>query len=215
MGSKEDVERQAEDYLRRSDGRYALGTDEHYGRLALAQALNASREGNYGIGAVAVLVGDGTVREYHARSAMVTGLGVVDHAETRALLALRGQESPTSHYPLSDCASAPAEGLSVYGTLEPCPLCVCAMTNSGVRRSVSTAEDGKLVEEDGVLTSDGSASAIGRKRLLLPRVWRQIQDAAGLTFEVLSTEDADLARLSWEIFAVSRDNIDSRLGHPG
>src|SRR5207247_5275569 len=99
------------------------GTDEQYARLALAQALLASREGNYGIGAVAVLVRDRIVREYHARSAMLTGVGVVDHAETRALLALRGGEPPTSHYRLSGTASAAAERLSVYGTLEPCPLC--------------------------------------------------------------------------------------------
>jgi hypothetical protein len=53
---------------------------------------------------------------------MLTGLGVVDHAETRAILAARLGGPPDLAYP-RDATSASSQlpvGVSVHGTLEPC-----------------------------------------------------------------------------------------------
>lgn len=213
MTEKERVEAAVEAYLRAAGAE--PGTDDYYARIALAEALAASREGNYGIGAVAVDVVDGVVREFRARSAMVTGLGVVDHAETRAVLDVRGGRAPTVTYDLPESwPPAAGSGLVVFGTLEPCPMCACTLTNARAARSVSTVEDGDLVTEDGVRTTDGSAMVLGEKYPLQPRVWRQIQESLGLRFDLLDTADEELRRLSWEIFAVSRDAIDRQLGQP-
>ena len=65
-------------YLARTAGTYLPGQPEYYARLALEQALLAHREGNYGIGAVAVVVRGDEIREFPNRNAMFTGTGVVD-----------------------------------------------------------------------------------------------------------------------------------------
>lgn len=207
MTSKGDIEVRVGNYLEATRERYRPGDDEYYARLALEQALLASREGNYGIGAVGVEVSGGLAREYHDRSAMVTGLGVVDHAETRALLRMKSGEAPDRVTP----ANFMEPGISVFGTLEPCPMCVCVLTNAGASRSVSAVLDGDLVLEDGVLTSDGSAMAIGRKALLQPRVWREIQNKQCLQFELLATPDEELPQLSRDVFMVGRDAIDDHV----
>jgi tRNA(Arg) A34 adenosine deaminase TadA len=202
---REAVEAKVEAYLASSECASSPGSDEYYARIALAEALAASREGNYGIGAVGVEVGDhggdSVVREFRARSAMVTGLGVVDHAETRVLLDRRSGRPPSATYPLDPSwpLAAPPSGLSVYGTLEPCPMCVCALTNAGAARSVSTCRD------------DGAAAVLAEKYTLQPRTWRMIQRGLGLRFELLATTDDELRSLSWEIFAVTADAIDAYL----
>lgn len=172
----------------------------------------ASRQGNYGIGAVAVVTDGHMVEEFPAGSAMASGMGVVDHAETRALLAVGSASPPAAEYSLPADMACPPPGLTVYGTLEPCPLCVCAMTNAGVVRSVSAVLDGRLVEEGGWVTTDGSAHAIGAKSVLQPRVWREIQRNRSMSFELLA-HDPDLAELSWEIFAASRQNVDDLISN--
>jgi tRNA(Arg) A34 adenosine deaminase TadA len=214
MDQLEGVEAETAKYLDRTRDTYRRGQDTYYARLALEQALLAAREGNYGIGAVAVFANATTTREYRARSAMVTGAGIVDHAETRALLAATTTAVPDDEYPADPNTRLGKlrEGLSVYGTLEPCPMCACALTNAGAVRSISNADDGQMVSENGLHTSDGAASVLGRKYALQPRVWREIQQQLGLKFERLSTNDQELTSLSWRLFAASRDSIDSWLG---
>jgi tRNA(Arg) A34 adenosine deaminase TadA len=213
FSEKEAVEAKVEAYLAAAVGASPPGSDDYYARIALGEALTASREGNYGIGAVGVEVAGSVVREFRARSAMVTGPGVVDHAETRALLAHRSGSSPSATYPLDPSwpLAAGPSGLSVYGTLEPCPMCACTMTNAGAIRSVSTCRDGALVEDGGLLTSDGAACVLGDKYTLQPRKWRAIQRGLTLRFELLATTDDELRSLSWEIFAVTADEIDAYL----
>jgi tRNA(Arg) A34 adenosine deaminase TadA len=200
-------------FLRTSVGRYELGTDDHFARRALDQALLALIEGNYGIGAVAVVVDEIEVREHHVRNAMLTGLGVVDHAETRAILAARGGGRPQHAYPraTNEATVRLPLGVSVHGTLEPCPMCACALTNGGVVRSVSTVVDGQLVDIDGVATSDGGSSVLGAKWLLQPYNWRWLQEATGVRFELLEPRDRELAELSWRLFADTGHDVDRRL----
>jgi len=205
-------------YLFATEEKYFPGQDEYYARLALEQAVMAYEEGNYGIGAVAVVVTDERVREFRARNAMVTGLGVVDHAETRALLRMRGGRRPDISYPrhVSAQTSNLPEGISVYGTLEPCPMCTVTLTNVGAKRSISTVLDGQLVyTDDGHRISDGAADTIGEKGKSQPQVWQNIQKDHKLTFTLLETQDADLRELSNLIFLETREEIDEKLGDEG
>jgi tRNA(Arg) A34 adenosine deaminase TadA len=206
------IESEVQLYLQRSEGWYERGTDEYFARIALEQALLASREGNYGIGAVAVDFRDGQVREFRERSAMITGLGVIDHAETRAVLAAYSGAPPNQVYQDSFARTdLPRPGVLSYGTLEPCPMCVCVLTNAAISRSISTVVDGHLVQDGDVVVSDGAASVLDKKFRLQPKVWQEIQRGLHLQFDQLSTLDSELVDLSWRIFAVSREEIDAVL----
>jgi tRNA(Arg) A34 adenosine deaminase TadA len=211
--SRQPGARSAAAYLRMTADRYVVGQEEYYARLALEQAVIASSEGNYGIGAIAVVVTDTEVLEYPARNAMLTGLGVVDHAETRAILAARGDALPARRWPRD--ANAFTAGLplgtSVYGTLEPCPMCVCALTNGGVVRSVSTVPDGALVQLGEVMTSDGGSTVLGEKWYLQPHNWRWLQQRIGLRFDVAEIEDETLRDLSWRVFVDTARKLDEQV----
>lgn len=157
------IQERVKQYLQDSENTYQTGQQEYYARIALDQALKAFEEKNYGIGAVAVMVTESTVEEYHSRNAMITGLGVVDHAETRALLKLKGREPSDKTYPrnLNKWTSGLPLGISVFGTLEPCPMCTCTLTNVGAKLSVSTVRDGDLIiTAEGYKISNGAANVI-------------------------------------------------------
>jgi tRNA(Arg) A34 adenosine deaminase TadA len=196
------------EYLERSRDRFTRGSDEYYARKCLEAALTAYRSKNYGIGALAVVYEAKTAREWSAGNCMVSGSGVIDHAETRALLRIANAEPPDATYPLE---SAPPHGLSVFGTLEPCPMCACVMTNAGATRSVSTVEDGHLIEKSGFRLSDGAANVLGHKSKTQPAIWQSIQQGRPLKFELLRTADAELQSLSRRIFEETRKTIDKDL----
>jgi tRNA(Arg) A34 adenosine deaminase TadA len=196
------------EYLERSRDKFTRGSDEYYARKCLEAALTAYRSKNYGIGAVAVVYEEKTAREWSAGNCMVSGSGVIDHAETRALLRIANGDGPDDEYQLE---SAPPHGLSVFGTLEPCPMCACVMTNAGATRSVSTVEDGTLIEKSGFFLSDGAANVLGDKSKTQPAIWQSIQQGRALKFEQLSTTDAELQSLSRRIFEETRTTIDKDL----
>lgn len=235
----EDVAEQVENFLDRTSQKYSKGSPAYYAREALAQALLAYREGNYGIGAVVVLVYQGQVYEFRGRNAMVTGLGLMDHAEARALqdaLAyrewiLRNRPSPDDEKRRRSRIVQPSdiyavefnkhtrslqEGIYVYGTLEPCPMCMSMIINaSGTRASVSSFLDGELIEHHDGKVSNGAALAIGDKFNYCPLVWQGIALSKGLTFTLLEGNTADieeLRRLSGDIFLSTRVEIDRALG---
>jgi hypothetical protein len=81
------------EYLERSRDRFTRGSDEYYARKCLEAALTAYRSKNYGIGAVAVVYEAETAREWSAGNCMVSGSGVIDHAETRRCYASRRGKS--------------------------------------------------------------------------------------------------------------------------
>ena len=211
------ISSEVEQYLNESAGYYPPGQDEYFARIALEQANIAFREGNYGIGAVAVVATVKKVSEFPNRNAMITGIGVTDHAETRALFDIRSGRLPIKTYNrnLNQSTADLPEGISVFGTLEPCPMCDCALTNVGAKLSVSTVLDGQLIQKDGLSLSNGAANAIGEKGNIKPQVWQWIQKESGLVFRLLDTEDTQLVTLSRRIFEETREEIDTVLAQRG
>jgi tRNA(Arg) A34 adenosine deaminase TadA len=225
------IQDQVKIYLLETEGKYQVGQHEYYAWIALSQALKAFEENNYGIGAVAIQVTEKDIFEYRERNAMVTGLGVVDHAETRALLKLKSGKQPDYKYPrdMNNWTKSLPKGISVFGTLEPCPMCSCTLTNVGAMLSVSTVRDGNLiVTEQGYKISDGAANVIVYKEpnvsqeevimdkfKIQPQIWQWIQTAHKLKFEILETTDQELKELSMKIFTETREQIDRQLAERG
>jgi tRNA(adenine34) deaminase len=103
--------------------------DEKWMRLALEAAAEASAEGEVPVGAVAVLNGELVA---HAWNRPIAAHDPSAHAE---ILALRQAASSMNNYRLP--------GLTLYVTLEPCPMCVGAMIHARVARLVFGASDPK------------------------------------------------------------------------
>ena len=102
---------------------------ETYMREALGLAAEAAREGEVPVGAVAVhdgrIVGRG-------RNARECGQDPTAHAE---MIALREAAARLGAWRLS--------GVTLYATLEPCPMCAGALVNARVDRLVYGAADPK------------------------------------------------------------------------
>jgi len=112
--------------------------------------------------------------------------------------------------------SARLRDVTMFATMEPCPMCVCAMTSCGVVGSTSTVLDGEGVYSGGVLVgSTGAACAIGDKAKLQPRVWQEIQAGLGLVFAQLETKDRALQDLSERIFTIRRAKLDMEMASAG
>jgi tRNA(Arg) A34 adenosine deaminase TadA len=216
MTGHQEIYDEVRDYLQRTASHYRLGEDPYYARLALEQAMWAGQAGNFAIGAVAVVREGAMVREYRAGNAIFTGAGVVDHAEVRAMLKWREGKPPDDSYRADEeRVGRLREGVHVFGTVEPCPMCACALTHVGATRSISTVLDGALVRDGDYLISGGAAAAIGDKQRLQPARWREIQVAQRLVFELLSTADEDLRRLSHEVWKASERELVAKLERGG
>ncbi len=210
------------------------GTEEYYALVALGQALKAFNEGNYGIGAAVLLKWKDKIYEFRDSNAMVTGYRLRDHAEARALDRAVVILSELEDRPVSESERARLgstitaddtylvdtdylrqlpDGLHVYGTLEPCPMCMIMMLNAGVKSSISLARDGDLADVGGQTISDGSAMATADKFKSTPRVWQTIREGQGLEFKLFSG-DQRLCDLGLRIFLETREKIDDMLaGH--
>ena len=104
-------------------------TDEHYMRLALAEAREAFDEGEVPVGAL-IVAGDRIVGRGH--NLVETLRDVTAHAEMQAITA--ASESLGGKY-LTDC--------TVYVTVEPCAMCACALGWAQAGRLVFGATDEK------------------------------------------------------------------------
>ncbi|HMQ10647.1 MAG TPA: hypothetical protein PKC21_00735 [Oligoflexia bacterium] len=240
------IANQVERYLAKTINTYQIGQHAYYARKALASALAAFNEGNYGIGALVLLVNDGVIYEFPGRNAMVTGPGITDHAEARALedavaykhylnngknqynlemseenIARSNLVEPVTSYPVNTNKGTQQfskDGYYVYGTLEPCPMCMVMIINAKANLSISSAIDGDLVQNEFLgkdslqKTSNAGAMAIGEKFKYNPFVWQWIAGGQNLSFKQLSTDDKDLINLSEKIFSTTREEIDAKLG---
>ena len=110
--------------------------DTHYMERALAQARQAGALGEVPVGAV--LVRNGAVL-CEAHNLIETTPDALAHAE---MLVLREAARITESWRL--------EGVTVYVTLEPCPMCAGAMVLSRIERLVYAAPDPKKGAVDSV-----------------------------------------------------------------
>jgi tRNA(adenine34) deaminase len=101
--------------------------DESLMRLALAQAERAAARGEVPVGAVAVMDGEVIASAYNRKE---SDGDPTAHAE---LLALRQAAKRLGNWRLSD--------VTLYSTLEPCPMCAGAMIQARLGRLVYGARD--------------------------------------------------------------------------
>jgi len=122
----------------------AVTADEGWMRQALAQAAKAAELGEVPVGAVAVLderiIGAGFNRKE-------SDLDPTAHAE---MLALREAAASLSNWRLID--------VTLYCTLEPCPMCAGAMIQSRLKRLVYGAKDVRFGADGSVVSVLRAAS---------------------------------------------------------
>ncbi|MEX2587724.1 MAG: tRNA adenosine(34) deaminase TadA [Actinomycetota bacterium] len=104
-----------------------MDDDEQYMHTALGEARRALEHGDVPIGAVAVLGGRIVASAHNARE--LTG-DPTAHAE---ILALRDAAGEAGTWRL--------EGVTLYSTVEPCPMCAGALVAARIRRLVYGAPD--------------------------------------------------------------------------
>lgn len=108
----------------------ALAEDDlHFMELALAEGERAAARGEVPVGAVAVLDGRVVGVGHNLRE---TARDPAAHAE---LIAMRAAAARLGSWRLV--------GVTVYVTLEPCPMCAGALVNARVERLVYGADDPK------------------------------------------------------------------------
>jgi len=107
-----------------------IDLDEYWMRRALALAKRAEAEGEIPVGAVIVSADDQLVAEGWNLS--ISQHDPSAHAE---MLALRAAGRRIGNYRLVD--------MTLYVTLEPCPMCAGALVHSRIRRLVFGASDPK------------------------------------------------------------------------
>lgn len=104
-----------------------LGVDRQFMQLALAEAELASAEGEVPVGAVVVRQGEVIARGHNAP------IRLNDPSAHAEMLALRAAGVAVGNYRLDDC--------TLYVTLEPCPMCMAAISHARIARVVFAAPD--------------------------------------------------------------------------
>jgi tRNA(adenine34) deaminase len=114
-----------------------LEADAHWMRLALAQAQQAAALGEVPVGAVAVLNGEIIGTGFNRKE---TDLDPMAHAE---MIALRAAATAVQNWRLI--------GVTLYCTLEPCPMCAGAMIQARLPRLVYGARDTRFGADGSVV----------------------------------------------------------------
>jgi tRNA(adenine34) deaminase len=104
--------------------------DEHYMRLALAEAGAAAEVGDVPVGAIVVDAAGDVVG--HGRNRREIDDDPTAHAE---VVALREAARRAGTWRLHGCI--------LYATLEPCPMCAGALVNARIARAVYGCDDPK------------------------------------------------------------------------
>ncbi|MEK6788560.1 MAG: tRNA adenosine(34) deaminase TadA [Pseudomonadota bacterium] len=105
--------------------------DEHFMRLALAEAEQAAAKGEVPVGAVIVAADQQTVIA-SGHNQPISSKDPTAHAE---VVALRAAAQHLQNYRLDGC--------TLYVTLEPCTMCVGALVHARVQRVVFAASEPK------------------------------------------------------------------------
>ena len=107
----------------------SLADDEHFMAQAIAEARLAAAAGDIPVGAVAVAAGQVVAKGHNLRELLQDPTA---HAE---IIALRQAASELGTWRLS--------GLTLYCTMEPCPMCAGAMVQARLGRLVYAVDDPK------------------------------------------------------------------------
>jgi tRNA(adenine34) deaminase len=108
--------------------------DRHWMRLAIAEARDAFSRGDWPTGSL--LVRDGHLLAT-GQNRQVTRGDVTEHAETDAISRAFAAHGPRA-----------TDGATLYGTMEPCPMCAGAMKLAGIRRVVLALRHATLRRTD-------------------------------------------------------------------
>ena len=108
---------------------HLLSADERFMRMALREALRGAREGEVPVGAVLVREGRVLARTHNRP------IHLHDPSAHAEVLALRRAARKLRNYRL--------EGCDLYVTIEPCVMCVGAIVQARLRRTVFGARDPK------------------------------------------------------------------------
>lgn len=201
-----------ETYLDMTQQTYEVGQPEYYARVSLALALDSHKSRNMGVGVVLVYVreSDGIIYEFRDMAAKESRGLWFDHAEARTVTNFQIYEKtvfygkpfvdyppakgPFTTYPrdLTKFTTELKPGLHVYGTLEPCPMCMVAIVSAGAHTSVASVKD------------DDGAMVLGEKLKQIPKFWTNWFEYIELTFSLIDTTDQDLLALSEQLFIESR-----------
>jgi tRNA(adenine34) deaminase len=104
--------------------------DEHYMRLAMAEAIAAAEVGDVPVGAIVVDAAGDVIG--HGRNRREVDKDPTGHAE---VVALRQAALHVGSWRL--------HGATLFATLEPCPMCAGALVNARIARVVYGCDDPK------------------------------------------------------------------------
>jgi tRNA(Arg) A34 adenosine deaminase TadA len=157
--------------------------DDAFIHVACEEALEAVREGNFGVGAVITDAGGKIIEKGHNHVFSPYFRSDL-HAEMWVLTILEERNRDMNR----------AEGHALYSSLEPCPMCLARIISSGIRNIAYAAPDplGGMVERIGQM----------------PGVWQDLARRQRFSRADCSLE---LTQLAGEIFLVNADELNERL----
>lgn len=162
------------------DARYR---DDPFIRVACEEALEAVREGNFGVGAV-ITDPEGRIIEKGHNHVFSPYFRSDLHAEMWVLTTVEERNRDINR----------TAGYTLYSSLEPCPMCLARIISAGIQNIAYAAPDplGGMVE----------------RMKQLPSVWQEL--ARRQRFSRADCSPA-LTRLAGEIFLISADELNEKL----
>jgi tRNA(adenine34) deaminase len=155
-----------------------LGFDDEASWVACIIALSALDAGNFGVGAL--IVDDAhLVLTYDYNEICSPRFRSDAHAE---MVTLSNFEV---RFP-----NQKKDGLTLYTSLEPCPMCYTRILISGIPRVVFVADD--------------DAGGMVQRSSLMPEYWRAMENRCVFSRAVVGDE---LRRLSWDILLFNMDEL--------
>jgi tRNA(adenine34) deaminase len=159
--------------------------DDKAAVIALKEAVAAAREGNYGIGSCLIHEATGTVMQRGHNRVFKPYFRSDLHAEMDTL---------TRYEEKVKAQTAKVEGLILYTSLEPCPMCLARIITSGIKKVY-------------YLAPDANGGMVHRYKSL-PPIWQEI--ARGRIYESAQCSP-ELKDIALEVFHFSSIILDERL----
>lgn len=162
--------------------------DSYFMREAVREACQAALVGNYGIGAVVGKNGSVLTRGQNRLGNVEDPMFHVRHAEMDAIDRYHRHVSPEQRVP---------HELTMYTTLEPCPMCTIGMWNAGIRTAVVGTPDpwtGQLISHPDKM----------------PPFWLTLLQDAGTKHRLAEISD-ELRKACNRIFLITKEALDKSL----